>query len=193
MTIIKPRDANGQRWVPVPLAQRHALFWNKVNKDGPIPKNRPSLGSCWIWTAAKDKDGYGVIWWPGNEGAKLKSAHRIAYQMSDGEIPRNKQIDHLCRNHPCVRPSHLELVTSKVNTMRGDGPTAQHARAVVCKNGHPFDEANTYHTKPRGKRAGWRECRTCRRAYRRALYWRRRHDHRNKQARLLAPALSPLP
>lgn len=27
-------------------------FWEKVNKDGPIPEHQPELGPCWEWTGA---------------------------------------------------------------------------------------------------------------------------------------------
>jgi hypothetical protein len=45
-------------------------------------------------------------------------AHRISYELCVGPIPEGMTVDHTCRNHCCVNPEHLELVTSKENTRR---------------------------------------------------------------------------
>lgn len=65
-------------------------------------------------------------------------AHRYAYELAKGPIPRGMTIDHLCRHKWCVKPSHLELVSRKVNTLRGISGSAQNARKQECPNGHPF-------------------------------------------------------
>ncbi len=94
------------------------------------------MGGCIIWTGHIDKDGYGKV---GNV-----RAHRIAYENVCGPIPVGLTIDHLCRVRACVNPDHLEAVTRRENTIRGNGPSALNARKTACVNGHPFDEANTY-------------------------------------------------
>ncbi len=119
-------------------------FWSKVD----------TTGECWEWTAAKDRYGYGKFWIDG----KRKKAHRVAYELEVGEIPQGLELDHLCRNTACVRPDHLEAVTHKQNTLRGEGLSAQNARKTHCDSGHPFDDANTY-----VRRYGGRDCRTCNR------------------------------
>jgi hypothetical protein len=125
-------------------------FWAKVNKtDG-----------CWEWTRGKSW-GYGVH----TSGGKRHKAHRFAYELLVGPIPGGLTLDHLCRNRGCVNPTHLEPVTNRENILRGSSPAATRARQTECKNGHPFDEANTYRD-PRG----YRECRICKVAYNRR--WR---------------------
>lgn len=137
--------------VPATVEQR---FWAKVDKDGPAPEARPNLGPCWLWSAAKWRNGYGVF---NDVGSRY--AHRFAYAMLVGPIPDGLTIDHLCRVRRCVRPEHLEAVTGKVNTLRGEGPSAKQARKTECHAGHPFDLFNTYID-----RRGRRHCRACQRA-----------------------------
>jgi hypothetical protein len=68
----------------------------------------------WEWTAAKTDKGYGQI---GVDGRYLLR-HRLAYERYVGPIPTPRQIDHLCRNHACVNPHHLEAVSRKENVRR---------------------------------------------------------------------------
>lgn len=72
-------------------------------------------------------------------------------------MPKGWHVDHTCRKRACIRPDHLEAVTWKVNTLRGDGPTAQNARKTHCIHGHEYTASNTM------ERDGRRECRTCKR------------------------------
>lgn len=113
-------------------------FWQKVNKDGPVPEQRPELGKCWMWTAATNKKGYGEFWL----GGQMRRAHRISFEFENGPIPDGLEPDHLCRVHPCVRPSHLEVVTSQINCLRGIGPTALNAKKTHCLRGHPLSGDN---------------------------------------------------
>jgi hypothetical protein len=143
------------RLVPMPshltTPQR---FWAKVDKDGPIPEYAPHLGPCWLWTRCLVR-GHGQFTSDGHKGY----AHRWAYEQEHGPIPPHLECDHLCRIRSCVRSSHIELVTNRVNVLRGVGLTAQNRRKTQCVHGHPFDEANTRH-RPDGGRPG-RECRAC--------------------------------
>lgn len=77
-------------------------FWSKVQKD--------SISSCWLWTASKNKNGYGkfTIY-----DAISESAHRVAYRLSKGEIPDGSVIRQTCKIPSCVNPEHLQLGTRK--------------------------------------------------------------------------------
>lgn len=83
-------------------------FWNKVDKTG----------SCWIWLASVDKAGYGNI---GkcrfSTILSERSAHRVSYYLTFGEIPHGSHILHTCDNPPCVNPYHLFLGTHQDNMM----------------------------------------------------------------------------
>ena len=94
-----------------------------------------------------------------------KKAHRVSWELLVGPIPEGLELDHLCRNHGCVNPDHLEPVTHAVNVRRGRGGTSW-AQKKHCPQGHPYDDANTYLY--RGRRS-CRECsrQKCLRQYRR--------------------------
>jgi hypothetical protein len=121
---------------------KFARFWSKVLKtDG-----------CWEWQGTKTEAGYGQI----HQDGKRVYAHRFSYVIEHGEISPDLVIDHLCKNPGCVRLSHLELVTQKVNSLRGDGPTAVNARKTHCKRNHLLGGSNLY-INPQG----YRQCKTC--------------------------------
>lgn len=112
---------------------------------------------CWDWRAAL-MEGYGCFGWRG----KNLSAHRFIYAWLVEALPcgRGKHIphlDHLCRRPRCCNPLHLELVSMKVNILRGMSPFALNAAKTHCKRGHPLSGDNV-HIMPNG----YRECRKCR-------------------------------
>jgi hypothetical protein len=117
-------------------------------------------GSCIEWKGARSQLGYGnfhLSLGKGRVHRKTVKAHRLAYVLFKGLIPKGLQLDHLCRNPSCVNVDHLEPVTGLINVQRGKGATKQ-----WCINGHRFDEENTcWLTKPNGRLH--RRCRECRR------------------------------
>lgn len=124
---------------PVPFEDR---FWPKVD----------ITGFCWLWNAATDKAGYGVV---NLGGGKVNRAHRVAYELLVGPIPAGLHLDHLCRVRRCLNPDHLEPVTPRVNMARGFAPMAIAARTLTCKRGHSLQDA---YLRPDN---GGRQCRAC--------------------------------
>jgi hypothetical protein len=145
------KGKNNQEIIPADIR-----FWIKVKIGLP--------DECWEWQARKDKHGYGVF---SLTHSQRVLAHRFAYESKIGPIPAGLTIDHLCRNHPCCNPAHMEPVTIGENVRRGMSAQieATRRRAIThCPQGHPYDAENTYIT-PSGARA----CKTCR--------LKRKHDY----------------
>lgn len=125
------------------------------------------LGPCWEWTAATT-GGYGVVQYDG----RVQRAHRVVYEALVGPIAVGLELDHICRNRPCVNPAHVEPVTGVVNNSRSESASAKHARQTHCLRGHEFTAENTYVARrERGKEE--RFCRTCMRRRDRERYQRR--------------------
>lgn len=120
-------------------------FWARVSL---------SESGCWLWTRPMP-DGYGRLRYAG-KGSRFGVAHRFAYQHLIGVIPQGLQLDHLCRVRNCVNPTHLEPVTSRENTLRGNTPAARNAAKTHCPRGHEYTPINTYVCK-----RGLRMCRLC--------------------------------
>lgn len=102
-------------------------FWNFVEKTD----------KCWIWKGANNGMGYGKFY-TGPPTRKKMYAHRFSYELINGEIPLGFQLDHLCKNPPCVRPEHLEAVTPRVNIIRGE---AGGIWKQICVRGHDMSKS----------------------------------------------------
>lgn len=122
-------------------------FWDRITITGK---------GCWEWTGTKVGEGkYGQMMLHG----KKQPTHRLTYETYVGPIPPGLQIDHLCRNHACCNPNHLEAVTPQTNVRRGTLPDvtrARHAAITQCPRGHGYTPENVI----RNSR-GSRRCRTC--------------------------------
>lgn len=107
----KARCARG-----VPVVPLETRFWNKVDKNGPVPPHRPGLGKCWVWTAYCLPFGHGTIKIGGKRG-RHHPAQRIAWELENGPVPDGMCVLHKCDVPRCVRVSHLFLGTREDNNL----------------------------------------------------------------------------
>jgi hypothetical protein len=119
-------------------------------------------GECWLWTRALWRNGYGKV----KVNGRVTYAHRFLYELCVGPIPKGLELDHLCRNHACVNPEHLEPVTPTVNNRRG----LRGVLKATCAQGHAWIEENIY-VRPND---GVRKCHICQLECNRRAYQRRK-------------------
>lgn len=108
-------------------------------------------GECIVWVGCRDRQGYGKL---GRNGRTWR-AHRYVYEQTVGPIPAGMVIDHLCRNPSCVNVDHLEVVTQRVNVLRGETIPAAQAARTHCPHGHEYTAENIYWA------GNHRRCATC--------------------------------
>lgn len=100
----------------IPLAEH---FWSKVQKTP----------ACWLWQATRRPAGYGTYYI--NRYPAL--AHRVAWELTYGPIPKGLHVCHSCDNPPCVRPEHLFLGSQTANLRDA------HGKGRLVKTGLPGD------------------------------------------------------
>ena len=138
-------------------------FWGHVQRGNDL--------QCWPWIGERSPKGYGYFTYF-RFGRRVRAlCHRVAWELTRARIGDGLQLDHLCRNAGCANPSHLEAVTSRINTLRGVSVAAQHAKRTHCSHGHELSGDNL------GPNKRWRDCLICKRA-RAAASQRRLRTHR---------------
>lgn len=109
-------------------------FWAKVDKNGPLPdQSKPyykGLGPCHVWTG-HTRGGYGRIKIGG--GLNL-TAHRVAWELANGNIPQGLCVLHRCDNRKCVSADHLFLGTPADNNW---DKSAKGRAVVPSGDNHP--------------------------------------------------------
>lgn len=102
------------------------------------PRIKVTDNLCWEWRGGTNNHGYGRF---SISHKKRALVHRFVYLVFR-PIPEGLTLDHLCRKPNCCNPAHLEPVTQRINILRGNAPSAMHARKTHCPKGHPYSGEN---------------------------------------------------
>jgi len=78
-------------------------FWSRVDQSDP--------DGCWLWKGYTLPNGYGRL----RSCGVVTYAHRVAYELSKGTIPKGLFILHSCDRPGCVNPMHLRAGTQVEN------------------------------------------------------------------------------
>jgi len=111
------RNALGRFASTKTVAER---FWEKVDKRG--------LDECWPWMGNRNPDGYGKL----RIGDEVVKAHRVAWMLMRGAIPKGMHVLHHCDSPACCNAKrHLFLGTHADNMadMKRKGRASGDSRA----------------------------------------------------------------
>ena len=94
-------------------------FWKRVEIKG--------SDDCWPWQNSIQANGYGGLSYRG----KMYRAHRLAWILKNGKIPKHNSahgicVCHTCDNKRCCNPNHLFLGTHTENMMDKVAKGRQH-------------------------------------------------------------------
>jgi hypothetical protein len=127
-------------------------------------------GGCRLWMGAiHTKSGYGGI----SSNGEGQYAHRVAWELARGPIPKGLCVLHRCDVPRCVAVAHLFL-GSQAENMRDKSAKGRHSngreKRSHCPKGHPLSGENLLASKD-----GHRRCKACHRAV------QARYDRVNRQ------------
>ena len=114
----KTNQKSGPPDITFYYAQRFRRLCSDTTPEGCI---------VWAGSTCKTKDGY--LWGLFKVRDRNHYAHRTAWQLANGRIPKGMQLYQTCENSLCVNPVHLELRPRPIRTRKplSEAPLASQA------------------------------------------------------------------
>lgn len=124
------QQQKGHELTPI-LRTLEERFWAKVRRTE----------SCWEWVGAKRQRGYGSVQFHG----KVRTAHRVAWELTRGPLDDSQYLDHICHNTSCVRPDHLRPGSQSQNMENRNGANSSSKTGVrgVHRHGNRYQASVT--------------------------------------------------
>jgi Autographiviridae endonuclease len=72
---------------------------------------RIAKSGCWLWRRGRMGEGYGIL----KLNGVVRYAHRVAFELFHGRIPKGGLVCHHCDTPACVRPEHLYAGNNSTN------------------------------------------------------------------------------
>ena len=86
-------------------------------EERPPPAAWAEYGPCWVVVSGRmSRNGYPRV---SCKRRKERVVHRVLWELLVGPIEPGLLLDHKCRVRACCNPAHLEPVTPRTNTHRG--------------------------------------------------------------------------
>lgn len=116
-------------WVqgkPMRYIQGH---WAKTNMNK--EEYLVTSDGCWLWQRSLS-GGYARARVQG----RMTLIYKHNWEQENGPVPKDMQLDHICKNRSCCNPEHLELVTPAENVRRGklSKLTVQDVREIKARS-----------------------------------------------------------
>jgi hypothetical protein len=148
---------SAEEWRPVPGFPAY-----RVSSLGRISSTK--YGTERLLRRPPDCNGYRRVTLYGDAGRSKRSVHRVVAEAFHGPCPvAGYEVRHLNGDSLDCRAVNLRWGSRAENVRDAvEHGTHQWAKQTHCKNGHPFDEANTI------RNPSQRVCRICKRARQRA-------------------------
>lgn len=90
----------------------HKITLSRHDVDRFLSKVRvDKKSSCHMFAGYRTWEGYGRF----SIGGYSEVAHRVAWTIANGQVPKGLWVLHTCDNPPCVNPKHLCLGTRQDN------------------------------------------------------------------------------